>query len=242
MGLIWCWIIYFESSRNQIYQLNCWNNLVSANLLFWSDFNLWRFGTSWSNIGTKVYYDYTFWSLEPIFETFLYHKLVGLLLQYWKLFENFRTYKFFSPMELATLLSWIGLWNEIDFRACKATRLMGLEIHWGGVKLANSLKWWSAVASYARLAWPTQHSMTTMNLVFDGLTPLLEHVNSSMREFGWLYTVVSNSLFSPHKLTQTLSIGVWSKDFMHALSRSPFSPLSWSSIPRLCGCAFKFGF
>ena len=151
----------------------------------------------------------------PIFETFLYHKLVGLLLQYWKLFENFRTYKFFSPMELATLLSWIGLWNEIDFRACKATRLMGLEIHWGGVKLANSLKWWSVVASYARLAWPTQHSMTTMNFVFDGLTPLLEHVNLSMREFGWLYTVVSNSLFSS---------------------------LNWSLIQRLYACALKLTF
>ena len=34
--------------------------------------------------------------------------------------------------------------NEYDFKVRDAKRLMGLEIHQGGVNLANSLEWQSA--------------------------------------------------------------------------------------------------
>jgi hypothetical protein len=37
--------------------------------------------------------------------------------------------------------------KEIDFKVCEAKRLMGLKVHYIGVKLVDFLEWQSAVAS-----------------------------------------------------------------------------------------------
>jgi hypothetical protein len=38
-------------------------------------------------------------------------------------------------------------WNEIHFKVWEVEWLMGLKVHEDGVKRANFLQWWSAVAS-----------------------------------------------------------------------------------------------
>lgn len=137
--------------------------------------------------------------------------------------------------------------NEIDLKVHAAKRLIKLKVHQDGFKLANSLKWWSAIGYILGAHMNDRtllNNIMTRQLFFIPLLWLVDRVSKSRQmvrvfrtKLACNYNVSYDNVVNPEQvyrvdpLAHDFLISIYPKTFWSYL-RTRYQSKSWWSPPQ----------